>query len=121
MSSLLSPLSLPNFHPALTPIPRGVQGWGSALSKGLNPAFLCTGAAPHSPSHAAVPSSLFCSEHGLEQATAGETMFPETPSSIATSVGAGSTSQRADFGSALVQSVANSAELYGSIWKKRSV
>lgn len=48
-------------------------------------------------------------------------MLPETPSSIVTSVEADSTSQRADFGSALVQSVVNSAELCGSIWMKRSV
>lgn len=48
-------------------------------------------------------------------------MLTETPSSIVTSVGAGSTSQRAEFGSAVVQSVVNSAELYGSIWMKRSV
>lgn len=52
---------------------------------------------------------------------AGRTMSTETPSSMVTSVEAGSTSQRAEFGSALVQSVVNSAELYGSIWMKRSV
>lgn len=57
----------------------------------------------------------------LEHAPTGGTMLTETPSSISTSVGAGSTSQRADFGSALVQSVVNSAELYGSIWMKRSI
>lgn len=56
-----------------------------------------------------------------EHAPTGETMLTETPSSISASVGAGSTSQRADFGSALIQSVVNSAELYGSIWMKRSI
>lgn len=43
-------------------------------------------------------------------------MLTKTPSSISTSMGVGSTSQGTDLGIALVQSVLNSAELYGPIW-----
>lgn len=60
MSRFLGPSYLLNFDLSLLNV-LNVQGGGSALSRGSNPAFLCTGAAPHGPSPLASPCRLFCS------------------------------------------------------------
>lgn len=112
------------FSPQISPLPPAGQMCREEVLHSAKSRILFSFAhmqLPMAPAMQLPPAACFVLSMDPEHAPAGGTVLTETPSSIAVSVGAGSTSQRADFGSALAQPVVNSAEFYGSIWMKRSV